>query len=95
MRLYGGLDERCEMIAKFLIDNSSTVRECAKHFGISKSTVHKDIRERLIKINPALYSDAIKILEKNKRERHIRGGIATKNKYYNLKLKLQGADHVS
>ncbi|MBQ7714737.1 MAG: sporulation transcriptional regulator SpoIIID [Clostridia bacterium] len=88
MRLYGNYDERCEIIAEYLIDNSSTVRECAKHFGISKSTVHKDIRDRLQKVNPSLYYEAIKILEKNKRERHIRGGIATKNKYYRLRSKL-------
>jgi len=69
------------MLARYIIENKSTVRKTAKQFGISKSTVHKDISERLFKINPSLASEAKKILEINKAERHIRGGIATKNKY--------------
>ncbi len=66
-----------------MIEHSSTVRSAAKKFGISKSTVHKDISERLEKINPQLALEAKKLLDTNKAERHIRGGIATKKKYLN------------
>ena len=68
-------------IARYIIDNNTTVRQAAKHFGISKSTVHKDVTERLLQINPALAAEARKILDINKSERHIRGGMATKEKY--------------
>lgn len=85
MRKYNTVYERCEIIAQYLVEHKTTVRDTASHFNISKSTVHKDIRERLARKNPSLYSDAEKILDKNKRERHIRGGIATKNKYELLK----------
>ena len=68
-------------LANYVIDNKSTVREAAKKFGVSKSTVHKDVTERLKKYNPGLYRQVKKILEKNKEERHIRGGIATREKY--------------
>ena len=68
-------------IARYIIDNNTTVRQAAKHYGISKSTVHKDITERLIQINPALAHEARKILDVNKSERHIRGGLATREKY--------------
>lgn len=80
---YMGYDERCENLGKYIIDNDSTVRETAKHFGISKSTVHKDITEKLSKLNFSLYCEVQKILQKNKLERHIRGGEATKQKYLN------------
>lgn len=73
--------ERCLILARFIIENKATVRSAAKEFGVSKSTVHKDISERLIKINPHLASKIRKILDENKAERHIRGGLATKNKY--------------
>lgn len=73
--------ERCERLALYLIKNKTTVRETAKEFGISKSTVHKDITEKLSKINFALFEDVEKILKINKQERHIRGGEATKRKY--------------
>lgn len=73
--------ERCEKLARYIIENKSTVREAAKKFGISKSTVHKDVTEKLSKINNALYCEVAKILEINKSERHIRGGEATKRKY--------------
>ena len=73
--------ERCEKIAVFIIDNKSTVREAAKKFGISKSTVHKDVTEKLSKINNSLFNEVSKILEINKKERHLRGGEATKRKY--------------
>ena len=79
------LYERCEVLAKYLVDESSTVRETAKRFGVSKSTVHKDIKEKLKYVNPSLYDEARQILDKNKLERHIRGGIATKLKYQNIK----------
>ena len=73
--------DRCIRLAEYLIENHSTVRATAKHFGISKSTVHKDIAEKLPHIQMELYKDAKKILDRNKAERHIRGGQATKDKY--------------
>jgi putative DeoR family transcriptional regulator (stage III sporulation protein D) len=73
-------DRACEL-AVYIIDNSATVRSTAQHFGISKSTVHKDISQRLPMINRSLYLQARKILELNKAQRHIRGGMATKQKY--------------
>jgi len=75
--------ERCEILAKFLIENKATVRDTAHKYGISKSTVHKDITEKLKTINKSLYEDAQKVLNVNKSERHIRGGEATKLKYMN------------
>ena len=77
--------ERCEVLAGYLIDNDATVRQTAAHFGISKSTVHKDVSERLRHLNPKLYSEVQAVLKKNKQERHIRGGIATKEKYAKLR----------
>ncbi|MBR6917385.1 MAG: sporulation transcriptional regulator SpoIIID [Clostridia bacterium] len=85
MRDYLSADERCRALAEYLTEHGSTVRETAKHFGISKSTVHKDLRERLKSIDRPLYEAASDILEKNKSERHIRGGIATKIKYDRLR----------
>ena len=73
--------ERCVIMGTYLIENNATVRAVAARFGISKSTVHKDLTERLNKINPSLANEARKILEENKAERHIRGGRATKLKY--------------
>jgi len=73
--------ERCVMLALYLVENNTTVRGVATHFGISKSTVHKDITQNLKKINPSLYYEAKRVLDKNKEERHIRGGEATKKKY--------------
>ena len=80
--------ERAVELAQYIIENNATVRSAAKVFNISKSTVHKDVHERLQKINPALYREAQKILEVNKAERHIRGGMETKEKYINLKKHL-------
>ena len=80
--------ERAVELAQYIIENNATVRSAAKVFNISKSTVHKDVHERLQKINPALYREAQKILEVNNAERHIRGGMATKEKYINLKKHL-------
>lgn len=73
--------ERCVILASYLVENQSTVRAVAAKFGISKSTVHKDITQILKKVNPSLYYEVQAVLEKNKNERHIRGGEATKNKY--------------
>ena len=78
------IEERAIEVAKFIIDRNATVRETAKKFGISKSTVHKDVTERLIKINPNLAGEARRVLEVNKSERHIRGGLATKEKYMSV-----------
>ena len=75
------IEERACCLARYIIDSKDTVRGAAKKFGISKSTVHKDVSERLIKINPVLASEVRKILDENKAERHIRGGMATKLKY--------------
>lgn len=79
------IEERAMEIARYIIDNNTTVRESAKHFGISKSTVHKDVTDRLSHINPALAAEARKVLDVNKSERHIRGGMATKEKYAHLR----------
>ena len=68
-------------IATYIIEENATVRQTAKKFGVSKSTVHKDVTERLSQINPALASEARKVLDVNKSERHIRGGLATREKY--------------
>ena len=75
------IDERAVELAHYIINTKDTVRGAAKRFGISKSTVHKDLTERLNKINPSLAHEARKILEENKAERHIRGGEATRQKY--------------
>ena len=79
------LCDRSEFIAKYIILNNTTVRAAARYFGLSKSTVHKDITERLEKINPSLFGAVREVLDKNKSERHIRGGQATKLHYINLK----------
>lgn len=78
------IEERAIEAAKYIISSNATVRETAKKFGISKSTVHKDVTERLEKINPKLAHEARKVLELNKAERHLRGGLATKEKYSHL-----------
>ena len=75
------IEERAIDIANYIIENNATVRQTAKQFGISKSTVHKDVTERLMQINPALAKEARKVLDINKSERHIRGGLATNEKY--------------
>ena len=78
------IEERAISIANYIIENNSTVRQTAKQFGISKSTVHKDVTDRLSQINPALASEARKVLDVNKSERHIRGGLATREKYLHM-----------
>ena len=80
------IEERAKLLATYIIETKSTVRQTAQKFNISKSTVHKDIAERLEKVNPSLASEAKKVLLHNKEERHIRGGMATKKKYVEKKL---------
>ena len=75
------IEERAMSLARYIIDSKDTVRGAAKKFCISKSTVHKDVTERLQKINPVLAKEVREILDENKAERHIRGGMATKLKY--------------
>ena len=81
------IEERAIDIAGYIIENNTTVRQTAKAFGISKSTVHKDVTERLMQINPSLAMEARKVLDVNKMERHIRGGLATREKYLHQKQK--------
>ena len=78
------IEERAIQIANYIIENNATVRQTAKTFGISKSTVHKDVTERLMQINSTLAKDARRVLDVNKQERHIRGGMATKEKYRHM-----------
>lgn len=78
------IEERALCLAKYIIDSKDTVRGAAKKFGVSKSTVHKDVTERIMLINPVLANQVRNILNENKAERHIRGGMATKLKYVNL-----------
>jgi len=75
------ITNRVVTLAQYVIENKATVRAAAKKFGISKSTVHKDISERLMKLNPILAKEAKAVLEVNKSQRHIRGGMATREKY--------------
>lgn len=82
---FGTKQERCVSLGKYIVDNGATVRSAAKVFGISKSTVHQDITSRLEKVNPTLQKQVKEVLEKNKQERHIRGGMATKKKYSELR----------
>ena len=77
----GIVEDRAAELGAYIIETGATVRMAAKKFNISKSTVHKDVTDRLKKSNPSLYGQVSKILEKNKSERHIRGGIATRRKY--------------
>jgi len=84
------IEERAINLAHYIIDSKDTVRGAAKKFGVSKSTVHKDVSERLIHINPALALDVRQILDENKAERHIRGGLATKLKYEKENVKIKG-----
>lgn len=82
MREVGG---RAMVLGEYIVESGATVRATAKVFKISKSTVHKDVTERLRHENPLLYKEVKKVLEKNKQDRHIRGGIATREKYKKLK----------
>lgn len=75
------IEERACMLAGYIIENRATVRAAAGKFGVSKSTVHKDLQERLPAVNRALYVQVKEVLDENKAQRHIRGGIATRKKY--------------
>lgn len=75
------IEERAISLGRYIIETKDTVRSTAKKFGVSKSTVHKDVSDRLLKINPFLAKEVRKILDENKAERHLRGGMATKLKY--------------
>ena len=75
------IEDRACALAVYIIETGATVRAAASHFGISKSTVHKDLQERLAKYNPPLYAQVRPVLDRNKQERHIRGGLATRKKY--------------
>ena len=79
--------ERCVILGEFILDTGKTVREAAAHFGVSKSTVHKDVTEKLRKADNSLYYEVKKVLLKNKAERHLRGGMATKRKYKAIREK--------
>ena len=81
----GYIEESELKTAQYIISTKSTVRQAAKKFGVSKSTVHKDVTNRLSELNPSLAEQTRKILDKNKQERHLRGGQATKEKYLRLK----------
>ena len=75
------LEKRACDLAVYILETGATVRAAAQHFGISKSTVHKDLTQRLKQYNPALYAQARQVLDENKAQRHIRGGLATRKKY--------------
>ena len=79
--LKGNMEERAERLALYILENRATVRAAAGKFGVSKSTVHKDLAERLPAFNRALYLQVKRVLEENKAQRHIRGGLATRRKY--------------
>lgn len=83
------IEERACELAVYIIENKATVRSAAKHFGISKSTVHKDLSQRLPQYNKRLYAQVREILEQNKAQRHIRGGAATRKKYQMLGMQTQ------
>ncbi len=75
------MERRAVRSAEYILETGGTVRDCASHFGVSKSTVHKDVSERLAAIDPSLFCEVRRVLEKNLAERHIRGGDATRRKY--------------
>ena len=77
----GEPEERAILLGEYITETGATVRDAARRFGLSKSTVHKDITERLSQINPSLAGQTRKVLDLNKKERHIRGGLATRRKY--------------
>lgn len=83
--LKGLPEERAVTLGLYIIDHNATVRQAAKQFAVSKSTVHKDVTQRLKFVNPGLHDRVKAVLDKNKQERHIRGGLATQKKYVDLK----------
>ncbi len=80
----GAVEERATMLGEYIKENKATVRATAKKFHVSKSTVHKDVSERLRSLDPQLYTEVKAVLEVNKAQRHIRGGLATRKKYRNM-----------
>lgn len=86
------IEERAVELGNYIVEKKATVRQTAKKFGISKSTVHKDVTERLASIRPSLAERTREVLEVNKQERHIRGGLATREKYLHLHEKYPGQD---
>ena len=82
---FGTKQERCVSLGRYIVDNGATVRSAAKVFGISKSTVHQDVTSRLEKVDPVLSKNVMDVMEKHKQERHIKGGLATKKKYSELR----------
>ena len=80
------IEERAVEIAYYIIEHEATVRQTAKQFGVSKSTIHNAVTDRRLAINPALATEARKVLDRNKSERHIRGGLATREKYLHRHL---------
>ena len=80
------IEERACQLAVYMIENNGTVRSAAQKFGVSKSTVHKDLQQRLKKINPQLYAQVRRVMDENKQQRHIRGGLATREKYRQKKM---------
>lgn len=85
MRVKREIYLRVTEAARHILKTGETVRQCAKRFGVSKTTIHKDMRDRLREIDPALFADVSEVLEKNRRERHLRGGMATREKYLQLR----------
>lgn len=83
--LIGNVENRCVQLGNYIVETKATVRQAATIFGISKSTVHNDVTKRLSTINPSLSNEVKKVLDENKAQRHIRGGLATKKKYIELK----------
>ena len=81
VHMYTNIEQRACDLAVYIIENKATVRSAAKAFGVSKSTVHKDLTERLPRVNPGLFGQVRRLLDINKAERHIRGGLATRRKY--------------
>jgi putative DeoR family transcriptional regulator (stage III sporulation protein D) len=79
------VEERAEELGAYIVENSATVRAAAKQFGVSKSTVHMDVSKRLERVNPQLFREVRQVLDINKAQRHIRGGIATREKYLRKK----------
>jgi putative DeoR family transcriptional regulator (stage III sporulation protein D) len=91
--MFTNIEERACDLAVYILENHATVRSAAAEFGVSKSTVHKDLTQRLPRINPALYKQVRQLLDINKAERHIRGGMATKEKYLKLQASPGAGNH--
>jgi putative DeoR family transcriptional regulator (stage III sporulation protein D) len=79
------VEERAVELGEYIVENKATVRAAAKQFGVSKSTVHMDVSKRLERVNPRLFTEVRQVLDINKAQRHIRGGIATREKYLGIK----------